>query len=195
MLKHLLKTLLLLSLTCPVMAKENVAVFAGGCFWCMQPAFDKVPGVVKTVVGFTGGRTKNPTYKQVSAGNTGHVEAIAVYYNPAQVGYKKLLQVFWHNIDPSDNGGQFCDRGASYRALIFTASAEQDQLARSSRQALIDSKKFAQVVTAIKAYSKFYPAETYHQNYYKKNPIRYKYYRYRCGRDARLKQLWGASKK
>ncbi len=172
-------------------SKTAVAVFAGGCFWCMQPPYDKTLGVIKTVAGYAGGHTKNPTYEQVSQDTTGHYEVVEVIYNPAIVSYKKLLAIYWRNVDPTDVGGQFCDRGNSYRTAIFYTNEKQKQLAIASKQALIDSKRFKKVVTPILPLKRFYPAETYHQNYYKKNPLRYKFYRYTCGRDARLKQLWG----
>lgn len=168
------------------------AVFAGGCFWCMEPPFDALPGVVKTIPGYTGGSTKNPTYKEVSAGGTGHAEAIQVVYDPGQVSYAKLLEVFWHNVDPTDDSGQFCDRGGQYRPVIFYRDDEEKKLAEQSKSALQQNKPFqGDVKTEIIAASRFYPAEDYHQDYYLKNPLRYKFYRYSCGRDRRLKQLWG----
>ncbi len=167
-----------------------IAIFAGGCFWCMQPPYNKLPGVIKTVAGYTGGNVVNPTYKQVSSGKTGHYEAVAVYYDPHKVSYQKLLNVFWKNIDPTDAGGQFCDRGSSYRSAIFYTTSQQQALAIASKQALIKSHRVPRVVTPILPAKSFYPAEKYHQNYYKKHPILYKYYRYRCGRDQRLNKLW-----
>ncbi len=171
--------------------KHATAIFAGGCFWCMQSDMNKVPGVEKTVVGYTGGHTKDPTYEQVSAGGTGHLEAIEVTFDPAKLSYKELLNVYWHDIDPTDASGQFCDKGHQYTSAIFTQGREQKEIAEQSKQALIDSDKFKHVVTVIRPATKFYPAKTYHQDYYKKNPLRYRYYRYSCGRDARLKKIWG----
>ncbi len=171
------------------------ATFAGGCFWCMQPPFDKVKGVVSTTAGYTGGHTPQPTYEQVSAGGTGHVEAVQVVYDPAQVSYANLLEVFWHNVDPIDAAGQFCDKGSQYRSIIFYYNDEQKRLAEASKAALESSGRFSQpVVTEIRPAAEFYPAEDYHQDYYRKNPLRYKFYRFACGRDARLQTLWGSSK-
>ena len=173
-------------------AETAIATFAGGCFWCMQPPFDRLPGVLSTTVGYTGGRTPNPTYEEVSSGTTGHVEAMQVAYDPAQIGYRQLLTVFWHNVDPYSPNGQFCDFGDSYRAAIFVHSSEQKQLAEESRHAIETQAKGGRpVVTAIVAAGPFYPAEEYHQDYYRKNALRYKFYRYRCGRDAMLRDLWG----
>ena len=172
----------------------KTAVFAGGCFWCMQSDFDKVPGVVKTVVGYTGGSVSDPTYEQVSQGGTGHFEAIQVTYDPNKTNYKKLLQDFWHNVDPTDARGQFCDKGDQYRSAIFYADTNQKKLATSSKQQLVQSGRFNNIATLILPQSTFYPAETYHQDYYQKNPVRYKFYRYTCGRDKRLAQVWGTNK-
>ena len=170
------------------------AIFAGGCFWCMEPPFDKLPGVVSTTSGYIGGRTKNPTYQQVSAGTTGHTEAVQIVYDPAKVSYQKLLEVFWRNIDPTTPNAQFCDHGSQYRSGIFYVDKEQHRLASASLQALERSKPFKEpIVTEITAASTFYAAEDYHQDYYKKNPLRYKFYRANCGRDSRLEQLWGKS--
>jgi peptide-methionine (S)-S-oxide reductase len=168
------------------------ATFAGGCFWCMEPPFDAVEGVVSTTSGYTGGHTKNPTYEEVSSGATGHAEAVQVLYDPKRVSYDKLLDVFWHNIDPLTPNAQFCDHGRQYRTAIFYSNNEQKRLAEASKKALEASGRFQQpIVTEIVPLEEFYPAEEYHQDYYKKNPIRYKYYRYACGRDARLQELWG----
>jgi peptide-methionine (S)-S-oxide reductase len=170
------------------------AIFAGGCFWCMEEAFEEVPGVLSVTSGYIGGRVPNPTYDQVSAGKTGHTEAIEVLYDPAKVSYSTLLEVFWHNIDPLTPNAQFCDHGSQYRAGIFYHSAEQQKLADASKQALIDSQRFKEpIVTEITMATMFYPAEEYHQDYYKKNPLRYKFYKYNCGRAQRLKELWGKS--
>lgn len=168
-----------------------IATFAGGCFWCMQSDFDKVPGVIKTTAGYTGGTLVNPTYEQVSDGGTGHYESIQVEYDPTKINYPQLLTVFWHDIDPTDANGQFCDKGDQYRAVIFYQNSQQQQQALASKQALIKSGRFPQVVTQILPAQVFYPAEEYHQEYYKKNPARYHFYRYTCGRDARLEKLWG----
>jgi len=176
----------------PAGPKPARATFAGGCFWCMEAPFDKLPGVVSVTSGYTGGHKKNPTYEEVSSGNTGHAEAVQVVYDPAAVSYKKLLDVFWHNIDPTVKDRQFCDVGTQYRSAIFTHDEEQRRLAEESRAELEKSKPFREkVVTEIVPASEFYPAEEYHQKYYQKNPLRYQYYRAGCGRDARLKQLWG----
>jgi peptide-methionine (S)-S-oxide reductase len=166
------------------------AVFAGGCFWCMEPPFDKLPGVMATTSGYTGGSKVDPTYEQVSAGDTGHVEAVQITYDPKLVSYEKLLEVFWHNVDPLDKGGQFCDRGSTYTSAIFYANDEQKKIAEQSKAA-IENKLGKPVVTTIRPAATFYAAEDYHQDYYQKNPLRYKYYRYSCGRDQRLEQLWG----
>ncbi len=179
-----------------VMAATNLetATFAGGCFWCMVPAFDKIPGVVSVTSGYTGGGKKNPTYEEVSAGGTGHAESVQIVYDPAKVTYEKLLDVFWHNIDPTTKDREFCDVGHQYRSAIFYQNEEQHRLALQSKEQLEKNKPFkAPIVTEIVQATEFYPAEEYHQNYYKKNPIRYHYYRWSCGRDQRLKDLWGAA--
>jgi peptide-methionine (S)-S-oxide reductase len=171
---------------------QAIATFAGGCFWCMEPPYDKLDGVLATVSGYTGGSKVDPTYQEVSAGGTGHTEAVQITYDPAKVSYQQLLEVFWRNVDPLDAGGQFCDRGSQYRTGIFVHDAEQRRLADASKQALADSGRFAQpIVTEIVEADTFYPAEDYHQDYYEKNPVRYKFYRWNCGRDARLAELWG----
>jgi peptide-methionine (S)-S-oxide reductase len=170
------------------------AIFAGGCFWCMEPPFDKLPGVKSTTSGYTGGHVANPTYEQVSAGQTGHAEAVRVIYDPAQISYATLLKVFWRNVDPLAVNRQFCDVGDQYRSAIFTLGAEQLRQAEASKRELQASGRFKQpIATQIVAASTFYPAEKYHQDYYRKNPIRYKFYRFNCGRDQRLEQLWGAA--
>jgi peptide-methionine (S)-S-oxide reductase len=168
------------------------ATFAGGCFWCMEPPFDKLPGVVSTTSGYTGGRARNPTYEEVSSGTTGHAESVQVVYDPAKVSYQKLLDVYWHNVDPTDGGGQFCDRGTQYRTAIFYHDEEQHRLAEESKKQA-EAKLGKRIVTQIVPASEFYPAEDYHQDYYQKNPVRYRFYRYNCGRDRRLKELWGSS--
>ena len=168
------------------------ATFAGGCFWCMEEAFDKVPGVIATVSGYMGGHVKNPTYEQVSTARTGHAEVVQVEYDPAKVSYARLLEVFWRNIDPTQKNAQFCDHGSQYRSGIFHHDEEQKRLAEASRMALQKSKPFkGEIVTEIEKASEFYSAEGYHQDYYQKNPARYKFYKSGCGREARLKQLWG----
>jgi peptide-methionine (S)-S-oxide reductase len=169
------------------------ATFAGGCFWCMEKPFDDLEGVVSTTSGYTGGTVEDPTYYQVSAGDTGHVEAVQVRYNPSQVNYDTLLDVFWKNVDPLDNNGQFCDKGSQYRSKIFVHNDEQRQLAEASKQEL-DQEKFTDtdIATEIEQVQTFYPAEEYHQDYYLKHPIRYNYYRTGCGRDKRLEEVWGS---
>lgn len=166
------------------------AVFAGGCFWCMEPPYDALPGVLATTSGYSGGQKANPTYREVTAGNTGHIEVIQVTYDPKQISYEKLLEVFWRNVDPLDGGGQFCDRGNTYTTAIFYQGEEQKKIVEQSKTA-IEKKLGRAVVTAIRPAVTFYAAEDYHQDYYKKNPLRYQYYRYSCGRDQRLEKLWG----
>ena len=174
--------------------KTVKAIFAGGCFWCMEPPFDKLDGVIATTSGYTGGHTKNPSYEQVSSETTGHYEAVELTYDPRKINYATLLNVFWHNVDPLDPKGQFCDKGDSYRTAIFYLNDEQKKLAEDSKHQLMDSGYFKnEVVTVIDAAQTFYPAEDYHQDYYQKNPVRYKYYRFACKRDQRLKDLWGES--
>ncbi len=168
------------------------ATFAGGCFWCMESPFDKLPGVVSVIAGYTGGQKQNPTYKEVSAGGTGHAEAVQILYDPEKIAYEKLLDIFWHNIDPTVTDRQFCDVGRQYRSAIFYHTKEQQRLAELSKGALQKAKPFRDpIVTEIVSAGEFYPAEEYHQHYYKKNPLRYQYYRTGCGRDRRLKELWG----
>lgn len=175
----------------PPAEKRAVATFAGGCFWCMEPPYDKLPGVISTTSGYIGGKTVNPTYRQVVGGDTGHAEAVQVVYDPAKITYEKLLEVFWRNVDPHDAGGQFCDRGDSYRTGIFVHDEAQLRLAQESKTA-VAAKLKKPVVTEIVLAPKFYAAEDYHQDYYLKNPVRYKFYRQNCGRDARLREVWGA---
>ncbi len=171
-----------------------VAIFAGGCFWCVEAAFDKVDGVLATTSGYTGGAKVAPTYEQVSTGRTGHYEALQVEYDPARVSYGRLLDVFWRNIDPLDAGGQFCDKGPHYRAAIFVADGSQRALAEASKAALDKSGRLqGRIVTEILPAAVFYPAEAYHQDYYRKNPAAYAFYRWSCGRDRRLERLWGTS--
>lgn len=173
-------------------SQQQKATFAGGCFWCMEHPFDELPGVVSVTSGYTGGHKKNPTYEEVSAGGTGHAEAVQVVYIPSKISYEKLLSRFWHNIDPTVKDRQFCDVGNQYRSAIFYHGEEQRRLALQSKKAIEATKRFKEpIMTEIVAATEFYPAEEYHQQYYKKNPIRYKYYRLSCGRDNRLKELWG----
>jgi peptide-methionine (S)-S-oxide reductase len=168
------------------------ATFAGGCFWCMEPPYDKLPGVISTTSGYMGGKTKNPTYEQVSSGTTGHTEVVQVEYDPAKVSYQKLLDVFWRNIDPTQRDAQFCDHGSQYRTGIFYHDAEQQKLATASKAALEKNKPFkGDIVTEVTPAGEFTRAEEYHQDFYKKNPAKYKFYRSGCGRDARLQALWG----
>lgn len=184
-----------LGVAAAVMAAPSLekATFAGGCFWCMEQPFDSIPGVVSVTSGYTGGHKKNPTYEEVSAGGTGHAEAVQIVYDPAKVRYEKLLDVFWRNIDPTVRDRQFCDTGNQYRSAIFYHTDEQQRLARASKELLDKTKPFKEpIVTEIVKATEFYPAEEYHQHYYKKNPIRYKFYRFNCGRDQRLKELWGS---
>ena len=173
-----------------------VATFAGGCFWCMEPPFDNLPGVSATISGYIGGRKVDPTYQEVSAGSTGHVEAVQVIYDPKKVSYEKLLEVFWVNIDPTVKDRQFCDAGNQYRTGIFYHDEAQRRAAEASRATLEKTKPFKDaIVTPIEMASTFYPAEDYHQDYYLKNPVRYKFYVTGCGRYARLDELWGKFRK
>ena len=170
------------------------ATFAGGCFWCMEPPYDKLPGVVSTTSGYMGGTKRFPTYEEVSAGTTGHAEVVQVVYDPAQVSYETLLEVFWRNIDPTVRDRQFCDVGSQYRTGIFYHSEEQRRLAEASKATVEKSKPFKEpIVTPIAAAGDFWPAEDYHQDFYKKNPVRYSTYRVGCGRDQRVRALWGAA--
>jgi peptide-methionine (S)-S-oxide reductase len=171
-------------------AAQGQATFAAGCFWCVEADFDKVDGVVSTTSGYAGGKVGNPTYQQVSAGGTGHTEVVRIVYDPAKVSYQQLLDVFWKNVDPLAADKQFCDTGDQYRSAIFYHDEEQRKLAEASKTS-VQGKFKEPVQTQIAAAGAFYPAEDYHQDYYKKNPVRYKFYRYNCGRDARLEQLWG----
>lgn len=177
----------------PTSLATSLATFAGGCFWCVESDFDKVPGVISTTSGYIGGTVPNPTYQQVSAKGTGHAEAVQIVFDPAKVSYAQLLEKYWHSIDPTTKDRQFCDSGSPYRTAIFAHDDAQLAAARASLAALEKSKPFPQpIVTQIERAGTFYPAEDYHQDYYKKNPIRYQYYRASCGRDARLKELWGS---
>ena len=203
------RTVLFLSMALMIVAGENFdfsrlhaaesgstakAYFAGGCFWCMEEAFEKVNGVIDTVSGYMGGTVKNPTYEQVSAGQTGHAESVEVRYDPSKVTYTQLVEAFWRNVDPVTPDAQFCDHGNQYRAVIFYQSDEERRLAEESKQAIEQSKRFSTpIVTQIVPASEFYPAEEYHQDFYKKNPVRYKFYKFTCGRAQRLESLWGKS--
>ena len=171
---------------------EAIATFAGGCFWCVESDFDTVPGVLRTISGYTGGTLIDPTYKQVTAGGSGHLEAVRIFFDPKKVSYGTLLEIFWRSVDPTDDGGQFCDRGESYETAIFANSADQKRLAEASKGRLQASGVLKRpIVTTIETAGPFYPAEDYHQDFYKKSSLRYKIYRYGCGRDARIRKLWG----
>jgi peptide-methionine (S)-S-oxide reductase len=178
----------------PTRAELATALFAGGCFWSMEHPFDQLRGVVAVSVGYTGGHTKNPTYEEVSAGRTGHLEAVQVSYDPATVSYEKLVDAFWHSIDPVTPDGQFCDLGSQYRTAIFYHDSAQRRVAEESKRQLETSARFGRpIVTVIQPASEFYRAEEYHQHYYRKNPVRYNLYRVGCGRDHRLAELWGSA--
>jgi peptide-methionine (S)-S-oxide reductase len=172
-------------------AKNTTAIFAGGCFWCVEADFDKLPGVINTESGYTGGRVSNPTYEQVSRGGTGHAEAVRVTYDPKKVTYEQLLDYFWRHIDPTVKDRQFCDSGDQYRSAIFYQGDAQKLAAEASKARLEKSSRFARIHTEVAPAGAFYPAEEYHQDYYRKNPIRYKYYRTGCRRDARVSEIWG----
>lgn len=172
-------------------ANLSTATFAGGCFWCMEHPFDELPGVFSTTSGYTGGTVENPTYYQVSGGDTGHVEAMQVSYDPEQVNYETLVDTFWHNVDPFDNLGQFCDKGSQYRSAIFYNTSEEQAIAQTSKASIADQFERT-VATDIRPTATFYPAEDYHQNYYQTHPVRYKVYRFGCGRDQRLSDIWGS---
>ncbi len=178
----------------PNQGNTATAIFAGGCFWCMEPPFDKLDGVISTTSGYTGGTKVDPSYNQVSSGSTKHREAVQIVYDPKRVSYEKLLEVFWRNIDPLDGRGQFCDKGRHYTSAIFALDDAQRVAAEESKAAIESGGKLnGKIRTEILTAGPFYPAEDYHQDYYKKNPVRYKYYRWGCGRDARLQKLWGAA--
>ncbi|MDH4185964.1 MAG: peptide-methionine (S)-S-oxide reductase MsrA [Nitrospira sp.] len=173
-------------------ATQSRAYFAGGCFWCMEEVFEKVEGVLAVTSGYMGGAAANPTYEEVSAGQTGHAESVEVVYDPARVTYQMLLDAFWHNVDPLTPNAQFCDHGSQYRSIIFFQTAGEKREAEASSHTLVQSKRFTQpVVTQIIPATPFYPAEEYHQDFYKKNPVRYKFYKFNCGRAQRLEELWG----
>lgn len=195
---RLLLFVLLSGLVGPGAVAEDTALakatFAGGCFWCMEPPFDALEGVVSTTSGYTGGTKADPTYKEVSLGNTGHLEAVQVLYDPRKISYERLLEVYWMNVDPFDAGGQFCDRGEQYTTAIFYHDEAQRRAAERSKQAI--AGRFPHpVVTPVRPAATFYPAEEYHQDYYRKNPVRYKFYRYTCGRDQRLAKIWGEAER
>jgi peptide-methionine (S)-S-oxide reductase len=186
-----LTLLLALPLLLSAAPPRETATFAGGCFWCMEGPFDKLPGVISVTSGYTGGPVRNPSYEQVSSGGTGHRESVEIIFDPTKITYAKLLDVFWHNIDPLDNSGQFCDKGSQYRSAIYYHDATQQKLAEESKAAV--EKKLGRVWTDILPASTFWRAEEYHQHYYKKNPVRYHFYRFNCGRDQRLKAVWGSA--
>ena len=188
MYRKALLILALLGLTPPVLADSATALFAGGCFWCMESDYQEQKGVSDVVSGFTGGTSKNPTY---SGSHQGHFEAVKVTYNPSVISYQQLLDLFWTSVDPFDNKGQFCDKGFSYRSAIFPGNAQERQLAELSKAAVVARFPEQQVHTEIRDANQFWPVEEYHQDYYLKNPVRYKYYRWNCGRDQRLEQIWG----
>ncbi len=177
----------------PTTSGVETAIFAGGCFWCTESDFEKVEGVLTAVSGYTAGPEKNPTYKQVSSGRTGHTEAVKVTFNPDKVSYKQLLDIYWTTIDPTVENRQFCDTGSQYRTGVYYQGKEQKAAALGSLKTLEDSERFQKIYTEVQPFNSFYLAEGYHQDYYKKNPVRYKFYRYNCGRDQRLKELWGES--
>jgi len=203
--RALLCTLLALYLSVPAFAgspssapqagpERQTAILAGGCFWCVEADFEKLDGVIDAVSGYTGGHVANPTYEQVSAGGTGHVESVKVTFDASRITYPQILDYFWHHIDPTRDDGQFCDRGSQYRPVIFYENETQHQQALASEKHIEQTRPFSRPVKVeISKAGAFYPAEDYHQDYYRKNPIRYQFYRYRCGRDARVEQLWGDS--
>lgn len=191
MLKYIPLILITLIFTGNALAATEKAIFGGGCFWCMEPPYDKLEGVISTTSGYTGGHLDNPNYKDVSGGRSGHVEVVEVIYDPAKVSYETLLKVFWVNVDPLNPRGQFCDNGGQYLSAIFYLNEHQRRAAENSLKKLMESNILKEAIaTTIRPAEKFYPAEEYHQNYYKKNPVRYRYYRYGCGRDQRLEELW-----
>ncbi len=177
-------------LSCSVFAAEKKAVFAGGCFWCMEPPYEKTDGVLSVESGYIGGKKANPTYQEVSGGKSGHIEAVEVTYDDTKVSYDKLLTIFWRNIDPFDSAGQFCDKGPQYLSGIYYSNEEEEKLAQKSLAKVMEKFSDKKVATFVKKASAFYSAEDYHQDYYKKNPIRYKFYRFNCGRDKRLESVW-----
>lgn len=184
-------TLLPLLAAAATPAKTEKAIFAGGCFWCVESDFEKLPGVISAVSGYTAGKEKNPSYEQVSSQRTGHTEAVELSYDPSKVSYAQLVEFFWRHIDPTVKDQQFCDHGPQYRSGIYPLDAAQQKTAEASKAALVASGRFKTIHTEIVPATTFWPAEDYHQDYYSKNPLRYQYYRYGCGRDARIHQLWG----
>ncbi|HEB28576.1 MAG TPA: peptide-methionine (S)-S-oxide reductase [Porticoccus sp.] len=191
MLKYISLILMTLAFTGNALAATEKAIFGGGCFWCMEPPYDKLEGIISTTSGYTGGHLENPNYQDVSSGRSGHVEVVEVSYDPEKVSYQQLLEVFWVNIDPLNSRGQFCDNGSQYLSAIFYLNENQRRTAENSLKILMESNVITgKIATTIRPAEKFYPAEEYHQNYYKKNPIRYHYYRQGCGRDKRLEALW-----
>lgn len=186
---------LLALMTAPAHAAQEKAVFAGGCFWCMESDFEHLPGVITAVSGYTGGDEKNPTYEQVSSHRTGHAEAVELSYDTDKVTYAQLVEYFWRHVDPTVKDQQFCDRGSQYRSAIFPLNGEQMKIAEASKAALVASGRFKTIYTEITPAKTFWPAEAYHQDYYKTNTLKYQYYRYGCGRDARVEELWGAQTK
>lgn len=189
---RLAAVMILASITGISNAKPEAAIFAGGCFWCMEADFDKLPGVISTTSGYDGGSQPNPSYEQVSAGSTNYAESVLVLYDPDKVSFAKLVDYYFHHVDPTTKDAQFCDKGHQYRTAIFYLDSDQKKIAETELAAL--QKKFPKVYTEVTPSTHFYPAEAYHQNYYQKNPLRYKYYRYRCGRDARVAEVWGHEK-
>ncbi|MCB1909376.1 MAG: peptide-methionine (S)-S-oxide reductase MsrA [Rhodocyclaceae bacterium] len=189
--RHLIPLLLATTLAASAHAATATATFAGGCFWCMEGPFDEIDGVISTTSGYTGGHAPDPTYPEVSGGTTGHAEAVQIVYDPDKVSYERLLTIFWHNIDPTVKNRQFCDAGNQYRSAIFYHDEQQKALAEESKTALEVAVFGKPLATEIVAAGPFYPAEEYHQDYYVKNPLRYNYYRFSCGRDRRLKEIWG----
>lgn len=176
----------------PAVAETDTAILAGGCFWCVEADFEKLDGVKDAVSGYTGGHVENPSYKQVSHGGTGHVEAVRITFDPDVIGYDRILDYYWHHIDPTRDDGQFCDSGAQYRPVIFYRNDKQRRIAETSKQRIEVTKPFAESIKVeIAKAGPFYPAEDYHQDYYRKNPLRYKFYRYTCGRDEKVHELWG----
>lgn len=183
--------LFLCLITTNTFAATKKAIFAGGCFWCMEPPYEKLEGVASAVSGYTGGRVVDPTYEAVSSGKSGHVEVVEITYDDSKVSYEKLLEVFWKNVDPFDKRGQFCDKGEQYTNGIYYSDEKEKMIIEKSLKQMKEKFKGKEIVTFVKKAGVFYPAEEYHQDYYKKNPVRYKFYRYNCGRDKRLEEVWG----
>ena len=190
--KQCMLWLILLCCNIATLSALEHAIFAGGCFWCVEHDFDQINGVTKTISGFCGGIKPNPSYNEVSKGNTGYVESVLVTYDTEKTNYEALVNAFWHMIDPTQNDGQFCDKGSQYRPVIFYLNEEQKQIAERSKETIISEKKNIPILVEIAAATTFYPANEYHQDFYKKHSYRYNFYRYSCGRDARLKEIWGS---